>query len=70
MITREQLAAIYDIAIRGAEDPDSSSFACKELVELIGEIIDNQMTSDFVEEIGGEEGLRKAIAGATVEGKV
>lgn len=66
MITREQLPELYDMAISGAEDPDSSSFYCGRMVEFIGEIIDDRMTADLVERIGGEEELRQAIA----EGKV
>lgn len=64
MTTREQLLELYDMAIRGAEDHDSSSYYCGRMVEFIGNIIDDQMTADFVQEIGGEEGLRKAIAEA------
>ncbi len=64
MITRAQLNDIYGMAICGSEDPDTAGFYCNQIVEFIGEIIDNQMTADFVQEIGGEEGLRKAIAEA------
>lgn len=64
MITRAQLNDIYGMAICGSEDPDTAGFYCNQIVEFIGEIIDNQMTADLIADIGGEEGLRKAIADA------
>lgn len=64
MITREQLSSLYDMAISGSEDPDSSKYYCDRMAEFIGDIIDAEMTADFIADIGGEEGLRKAIAEA------